>query len=154
MPEVVCSTCSKMSDVDNKDWKLIDPTSAYFCSSDCLLKAIYSNKPQSSYLFNMQTIRTGTYYSKKLKTFFMSKYEETVALFLAAHNIWYQYEAYWFPIVKTIYIPDFYLPDYGCFLEVKGAYGIGSKNKLASFRIAYPDETLFTVSWHMRHMFS
>lgn len=153
MPDIICSVCGGASTIQPKNWKLLDPTSKYFCSRDCLLQAITECSPNGNYLIELPEKRVGSHYSKELGVFFMSRYEEKVAMFLINNEIAYNYEKYWFPVLKSIYIPDFYLPEYGCFLEVKGAYGVGSKNKLAKFRATYPNEILYTLTWNMRHLF-
>lgn len=153
MPNIRCSVCGDSIYVKQKDTKLLDPTSRNFCSTDCLLLMIHSCHPNGTQLLELEKHRQGSYYSEELKTFFMSKYEESVALFLRDNSLKYAYEDYYFPVATTVYIPDFYLPEQGCFLEVKGAYGVGSKNKMARFRTTYPEEILLTIPWNMRYMF-
>jgi len=50
---------------------------------------------------------------------FRSRLEARWALFFDELKIEYQYEAEGFDIDGTWYLPDFYLPDYSCWIEVK-----------------------------------
>lgn len=152
MPTYGCSVCNKIVEVKLKEYKLLDTSSDLFCSCACLLKTIKKNRHKGSVGFKTED-RQGNIWSKTLRCFFHSRYEESVAKFFIKEGIEYEYENYMFPINGTVYIPDFYLPKYKCFIEVKGFYGIGSKNKLIAFRNEYKSVKLITIPWTMKGFF-
>jgi hypothetical protein len=63
------------------------------------------------------------------------------------NNIAYEYEGYAFILNNKQYIPDFYIPDNNCFLEVKGFFYPGARNKLLLFRENYPKVPFLLLSW-------
>ena len=150
--KLICDVCGSAIKINQKNRSTIDPTSKNFCSKDCLLGLIRMCHPipQSELILNYPD--TGNIWSVELRRFFRSSYEVEVAKFLDESDIEYEYEQYLFPIKNTVYIPDFFLPEYGCFLEVKGRFGIGSKEKLKVFREVY-DYSLITIPWHRRGLF-
>lgn len=152
MPTYSCSVCGTIINIHWKEWKLLDPSADLFCSRSCLLEGIQSNSIKSWCGYPTED-RQGTLWSKALRCFFYSKFEEQIAKFFVREGIEYQYEKYWFPVGTTIYIPDFFLPQYLCFVEVKGLYGVGSKNKLKKFREENTNVKLFTIPWTMRRFF-
>lgn len=156
MPTIRCSGCGTLVEVLLREYKLLDPKSVHLCSTTCLLEAIRSHsKPEAPWPMVLEEwdMGPGATWSDELGAMFRSRYEVVVAKFLSKNDIEYEYERYWFPLIKTVYIPDFYLPEYGVFLEVKGQYGVGAKNKLGQFRTMFPQFPLYTISWPMRHIF-
>ena len=73
-----------------------------------------------------------------------SSYEIRVAELLTTLNIKWDYEPIAFPLngTGTTYRPDFYLPDYNMWWEVKGWMRPASRDKLRQFFIQYPNEEL------------
>jgi hypothetical protein len=154
MPSIKCTACGEQVEVKKSQWKLLDKSSEQFCSTECLLALINTNGHPPTQMWPVEEERVGSFWSDKLGVALMSKYEESVGLFLREHEISFQYENYWFPVGTTIYIPDFYLPKTDCFLEVKGLYGIGSKAKLSHVRKQHSSLRLITVPWNARKMFA
>lgn len=58
------------------------------------------------------------YYYKNTK--FRSSWEVNIAKAFDNFNIFWKYEKYRFNLKNTTYTPDFYIPEYNCFIEVKG----------------------------------
>jgi hypothetical protein len=93
----------------------------------------------------------GESYSVKLDRWFRSNYE----CFFAeegAGKFRMAYESWVFHWVKdngsnAIYVPDFYFVDYGCFVEVKGAWRDGSRAKMVAFRKEFPNVPVVVLSW-------
>lgn len=70
---------------------------------------------------------------------YLSSYEKKFAAWLEKHNIEYKYEWYGF-VMETrarseIYIPDFYLPQYGTFIELKGRWEGKAFTKSTKFNV-------------------
>lgn len=72
------------------------------------------------------------------KYFFRSSWEANVARILNFYNIKWEYEPNRYKInEKETYTPDFYLPEYDLFLEVKGYWRDDAKRKFNSFLEKY-----------------
>lgn len=79
----------------------------------------------------------GTY--KEYKGFKMhSSYEVTYAEWLDKNNIEWKYEYKAFNLNYTTYTPDFYLPKYDKYIEVKGWWHPKTRDKFDLFRNIYP----------------
>jgi hypothetical protein len=75
---------------------------------------------------------------------FKSTYEYRLAKALNENKIKWQYETKRFKILYTegknkYYYPDFYLPEYDLWIETKGYWFEGQKEKFAKFQEQYPD---------------
>ena len=56
------------------------------------------------------------------------------------------YEEFYFTLNKGIrYLPDFYLPETKEFVEVKGRFYKGAREKYEAFKRLYPDEKIKLV---------
>lgn len=69
---------------------------------------------------------------------FRSLFELRTAKALDALGIPWEYEPKRFDFGSFTYAPDFYLPEDGCFWEVKGWYGPDSQRKVETFRRELP----------------
>lgn len=74
-----------------------------------------------------------------------SSWELEVADWLDKLDLDWQYEPKTFATSKGKYTPDFYLPQSGCYVEVKGAIWPGWKVRVGAFKQEYPNETLFEI---------
>jgi hypothetical protein len=76
----------------------------------------------------------------------IGSYEPLVAFALSASDIVWSYEPKAFPLVldgkRVTYRPDFYLPEYNMWLEVKGFWRGDAYQKVSQFYIQYPNENL------------
>lgn len=80
-------------------------------------------------------------------TRFRSTWEVFVAKAFDARGIRWQYEPRHFPVAKAMgYRPDFYLPDFDCFWEIKGWWSPKSRNKIKLFRERYPEISLIVAT--------
>jgi len=66
-----------------------------------------------------------------------SSWEVSFAQFLDLSNIKWLYESKTFNLKGTTYTPDFYLPEFDCYIEVKGRWFSGSKKKFKQFKKRY-----------------
>lgn len=83
------------------------------------------------------------------KVWLRSSYETRVATILTNFNITWKYENKMFDLIvdekRTTYRPDFYLPDYNLWWEVKGYWNPVSKKKVKNFIEQYPMENIRIV---------
>jgi hypothetical protein len=161
MPRLACEICGKVVTIEKKEYKYIHNDIPILCSRHCfLLKIIgYGNghfgDGSKRYIrYNRGDLGVGNVWSQKFQVSFRSRYELSVAEFLNTCGIEFMYEPYCFTLGESsILIPDFYLPKYDCFVEVKGFWGIGKKKKLARFIEAYPNVKYVLIPWTMRQEF-
>lgn len=75
-----------------------------------------------------------------------SSYELTYIKFLEAQNIPWVYEEFLFDLDRgRKYLPDFYLPETKEFVEVKGRFYKGAREKYEDFIRLYPNEKIKLV---------
>jgi hypothetical protein len=75
-----------------------------------------------------------------------SSWERKAAKALTKNGVQWQYEPRRFQLSDgTSYTPDFYLPEYNRWLEIKGYMAEESATKIALFLAEYPDHDLVVV---------
>ena len=81
-------------------------------------------------------------YREDLKQFFRSKMEANTARYFNKIHWEYEPKEFEFPIKRgnRYYKPDFYLPAYDLWIEVKGYFRSQDKTKLRRFKKYYPEE--------------
>ena len=83
--------------------------------------------------------KTPKYERIKYKNIWMrSNYEVNFAYFLDLSGIKYFYEFKTFNLGNTTYTPDFYIPKFNCYIEIKGYWFEGSKKRFDLFKQQYP----------------
>lgn len=137
-----CDGCKRLQQVSVKEWKLVSCSSAFICSPDCLLKWLGANKCDDIG-WTTKAIRRGN----ERWPDFKSKYEVYFAEWLDRHKLVWAYELWTFYVGDGTYTPDFFLPKYNVFIELKGGWGCGAKVKLKRFRKQWKDVSLIVVSW-------
>jgi hypothetical protein len=87
-----------------------------------------------------KNIGKGSYYNSLLqgKVWLRSKYEIAYAKYLDSQNILWMYEEFTFDLGNTTYTPDFYLPEFEKFVEIKGYISPKSQEKINLFLEQYP----------------
>ena len=79
------------------------------------------------------------YYRDKYKnTLMRSSYEIKFAYFLDCSNIKWNYELRTFDLGDTTYTPDFYLPEFDCYIEIKGWFPLKDQKRVNLFKKCYP----------------
>lgn len=146
MPTEVCSVCGKFFKIRTRDWKLLLTGSDRVDSMHCVLEWIKRpRKPLADHLIQevaaVPGSGVGTYPP------FRSTLEFKFSVWLTRHLIRYDYEPVAFPAGNGWYIPDFFLPDYQCFIETKGAWAVGSKMKMMTIFTQYPGLPLLIIPW-------
>jgi len=86
-------------------------------------------------MFGKQTHGLFGYYKNK---FMRSSYEIKFAYFLDCSKITWEYESKTFDLGDATYTPDFYLPEFDCYIEIKGYWHPKNKNKFIKFLDLYP----------------
>ena len=66
-----------------------------------------------------------------------SSWEVLLAIWLDFSNIKWEYESKTFDLGETTYTPDFYLPEFDVWIEVKGYWRDGNKEKVKLFQEQY-----------------
>lgn len=76
------------------------------------------------------------YYSETEAKMFRSTWERELAELLTSLGITYKFEPtrYFYKSHKDSYLPDFYLPEYNTYIEVKGYYDKRSQKRCNLFR--------------------
>ena len=104
-----------------------------FCGTDCLLS--YVNKRRS--FFSRRQLKKNNisqaleYWDHRFQMFFRSKSESIAAHFFTDNFLEWEYEPYTISLNATKeYTPDFLLPDFGHFIEVKGLWKGSGKKKI------------------------
>lgn len=78
-------------------------------------------------------------------TIFRSNYEVRFAKMLDEMEVKWEYESHRFDLVESTYLPDFYLPEYRSYYEVKGWLDSRAQRKLELFKELYPSVPLILV---------
>jgi len=73
---------------------------------------------------------------------FRSSWEANFAKWCDLSGIKWQYEPKTFDLGNTTYTPDFYLPDFNCWIEIKGRWFLNSKDKVKIFWKIFKNEEL------------
>ncbi len=142
--------CGKISFVRTKN--LLDGITI---SCGCYLKEIMSKRMKEFYKNNPPPNNPlGNFYKKDYRfskeqnkiILTRSSWETTTIDYFNKFNIKWLYEPKGFLLNNGHrYFPDFYLPELGIYLEIKGYMDKGSKNKIDEFELLYPKETLMII---------
>jgi hypothetical protein len=156
--KVACSSCGEMTYLPLKEMKYLNHDFPFLCCKECLLREVFKlgrvEKPvEYKRIYGVDLLGQGEVFSAALGISFRSRFELKVAEFLLAWGVKFEYESIIFEWDGHIYIPDFYLPEHDCFLEVKGSWRLGNKSKLRSFQEAFPEVSLILVPYTMRNSF-
>lgn len=150
-----CVYCGQGVEMTQKETRSLHDLASFYCSGDCICNEIENMSPQFRHslkpYFNHGNISDTSVWCTETKRFYRSKYEKKVALFLENRDIYYQYEQVRFDVGNTVYIPDFYLPQVDCVIEVKGAWQFASKSKMTQFLLEYPEIRFILASWIIRN---
>ena len=125
--------CKKGFKLNAKDAKRILPKQELFCSVECFHQYLVDLRPQTKempYILSSGMVSDdGDCWDRITKTKYRSMYEVYCARFLLYNDIPFYYERYTIPVDKKCYTPDFFLPELNLFIEVKGPWAQGSKQK-------------------------
>lgn len=163
MSQFLCNVCSNFCWVSSKERKLLDFSGDFVCSKSCLLTWIKkhgdSTRLNPKYVVGCEQPCMGTAdncYSTLVQMAFRSRYELVVAELFYLSHIYFEYEKYGFLLKSnnTFYIPDFFLTKEKIFIEVKGLWRAGARNKVERFREDYSEYPFLVISWPLRKIFN
>ncbi|WP_186439831.1 PDDEXK family nuclease [Bacillus paralicheniformis] len=79
------------------------------------------------------------FYSEKLDMTFRSSWEVELAEIMTELGIKWEFEPrrFYFHAEKESYLPDFYLPEFNCWIEVKGFFDLKSQRRMKLFSKYY-----------------
>jgi hypothetical protein len=124
----------------------------FVCSPDCIKKWVYQNSVDRRLILRY-TDGEHLKISHNNTLSFESIFEEEVYEWLVPIFTYVLYEFYTFYWDTKQYTPDFYLPAFPAFLEVKGPWRASKRSKMKSFREHFPDVPLLVIPWWMRSFF-
>ena len=146
MPLKRCSVCGKMDELSGKQWGMTEFDGEYTCSLPCVLLWI-KRDPGQAFPFPSWESSKRASPNSGIPDHFRSSYEQGFSLWLEDNQVLFQYEAFTFSVGdSSSYTPDFYLPQYECFIEVKGKWAVGQKRKMGRFRREYPEVRLLVMT--------
>lgn len=153
-----CHVCKKFVRLFSKEWSYIHPDAILPCSRKCVLDWIHKQNGVDPNQIGGATVSVlgpaSEIYHAKTKSFYRSRYERYVAEALIGPGVDFRYEAWTFVVGDGSYTPDFYLPLYQCFLEVKGIWTMGQKSKFRKFVQLYGAKVpIMVVPWFIRKDF-
>lgn len=126
-----------------------------YCLPECFAHYIL-NQPETSgglvkHVLHQQQI-TGDLYDKTTNGWYKSWFEVYVARFFRAENIEAKYEERTLPVPRgRVYTPDFWLPKYDLYVEVKGLWLAAGKKKFkAAMKAGYH---MALLPWYLEHFF-
>jgi hypothetical protein len=126
-----CPTCSNLHEVKMTgrpgQFRELYPS---VCSEECLGLLLRVRTPNVPHPLTLSTVEKFSGMSGSLR----SSYEVKFSQWLYKLGIIYEYEPYKFNLSNGVgYVPDFYIPESGVFVEVKGIFDSGSKRKVRLF---------------------
>ena len=130
--------CGKGLHLSQKEAKLILPKQEMFCSTECFHQYLIDLRPQTKempYMLSDGMVgEEKPNYDRVTKQKYRSLYEVYCARFLFYNDFPFYYERYTVSVGKKYYTPDFFLPEVNTFIEVKGLWSQGSKQKFLAAR--------------------
>jgi hypothetical protein len=78
---------------------------------------------------------------------YKSIFESSLAEFFKNKKIKFLYEAITFTWGPKVYTPDFFFPEYGCFIEAKGMWHTSNRSKYKHFRDTFEQVPLLIAHW-------
>lgn len=152
MASKTCVACGSLIELRADEYKMLDQSGPFVCSIRCVYRWIVNNygydAKRDPKAFVSALDRGDAYYSESLRTYFRARTEGLLAEQLVHRwHVRLEYEPYVYKVGKGSYNPDFYFPEYGCFIEAKGVWEASNRSKLKKFRDAYPCIQLLVVPW-------
>jgi hypothetical protein len=123
-----------------KDWRPMNRPFKY-CSALCAIKDVGS-KPTSP---RAARAKAGIRSDVSPTIYFFSRWEANFARLMNYLNIQWIHQPKTFQLKSQKYTPDFYLPDFDIYIEVKNYLSDYSRNRDMQFRKAYPELKLILL---------
>lgn len=126
--------CGNEIKVSRRDYNYLLPETEHYCSIDCFFNSLLVPQPSPIGVAALKKSNLSKPYdswSSILKQFYRSLFEVKFAEILYFKGITFLYEKFTLELTNhTEYTPDFYLPDYKVFIELKGVWTGSAKKKL------------------------
>lgn len=156
-----CVECQSHIQLTTRERKYLHKETPFLCSVGCLLSAIESfpsvgklkssqKRPYRRYSDLVVGGSDPTRWSHYFQRRFHSVYEIEVAHLFDLNGIDFEYEEYYFPINGTIYLPDYFVREKRLFIEVKGLWQSGQRQKMTFFREYYPKVNFLLIPYTLR----
>jgi predicted nuclease of restriction endonuclease-like RecB superfamily len=157
-----CSRCAGLFSSGRAKERMIPAGSLTFCSVACLFCHIKEQSALSARELASLKIREANNdssgrdcYSPILGMSFRSWLECSIAEYVAQYldaPIYYESHAVLLPIGR-VYIPDFWIPSHGVWLEAKGEWRLGARGKFVeAMKILSPERLLLILPFHQSEM--
>ncbi len=165
--DILCSVCGESFHLALCNVSGLAMHTPVFCSPNCFSVYIerrvfalkrfgaVSRRPRENVNLSDASEADYAVWSSILRMSFRSAFESVVALYLYNKHYKFWYEKVAIQVGTKRYIPDFYLPESSCFIEVKGVWGAGSKTKYkkAAKLLRYHESLVLFPIW-MKALFS
>jgi hypothetical protein len=156
--QIACANCREVYELTMKEFRKINEAEPFYCSAKCLLAAMKSEYPGWGNTDHYRLARVKdedrfgntSIWSDKYNMTFRSRYDQAACDYVSGEGLIWSYEPFQFSVGTTIYIPDVYVENYDAFIELKGLWSSGQKNKLAEFRQQHPHIRLYLSTWLAR----
>jgi len=150
---IICSVCNRLQDISYKDRKYVLRPDMFVCSLECVRDWIGWHSQRVPKLPSDAREYGAEWIKDEAKPVFKSDFEKLAYDYLrnlgGGHSV--LYEAYAFPVGdRKHFIPDFFLPDVGVFIEVKGIWWTAQKKKYKEFFEQYVGVQLLMFNWLLR----
>jgi hypothetical protein len=125
--------CGNGLDIPYTKKKQVLPDLTKFCGVDCITQYLKTKEVEkvSNGIKPNNISQALEYWDNRFQMFFRSRTESVVANFSTNSKIVWLYEPYTIVLKNgREYTPDFYLPEFGHFLEVKGLWQGSAKKKI------------------------
>lgn len=132
--EIKCANCGKL-------FTAVRWTKRKFCSNDCAM-AVIGGRPTSP---KAARGKAGIRKDISRTIYFYSRWEANITRLFNHLGIKWLYQPKTFDLGSQNYTPDFYLPDYNIYIEVKNFLWKYSKIRDRKFRKLYPDIKLILL---------
>jgi len=142
-----CLKCFyKWSQIPENNPNYIDGNSIinHYCI-DCGKKVIDYHAKRCLRCSNIINSKLNSIKIKYNNIFFRSSWEVKFAKWCDNRNIKWEYEPKTFDLGKTTYTPDFYVPIYAAYIEIKGYFRPDARKKVNLFKKLYPKEELMIL---------
>jgi hypothetical protein len=121
---------------------MIQGSSEVFSTREEALERLKGMRPMKQ---QKKSVEGRRFYSEKLDMYFRSNWEIELAEILTELEIEFTFEPerFYFRAERESYLPDFYLPEYNCFIEVKGYMDKRSLKRVKLFKRYYGKQYAF-----------
>lgn len=124
--------CGNGVEVTHKTSKYVLTDFELFCGPDCILGYIEHSKFTENEIqtYNPFVSRAFECWDHVTDQFYRSMFEVYCARFLGTNGIKFFYEPHTLKLGSKLYIPDFWLPEKNIYIEIKGRWNSGDRDRV------------------------